>query len=88
MRHFEGAFYRSIIDRLRFNKIISDKQQLKNGLLFKGLFQQCCMMLDEILSKFTLDFNSLLKNHFECSFVSSECSLQSSNVCFEVRSDN
>ena len=30
---------------------------------------------------------SLLKNHFECSFVSSECSLQSSNVCFEVRSE-
>ena len=28
----------------------------------------------------TLDFSSLLKNHFECSFVSSECSLQSSNV--------
>ena len=27
---------------------------------------------------FTLDFSSLLKNHFECSFVSSECSLQSS----------
>ena len=36
----------------------------------------------------TLDFSSLLKNHFECSFVSSECSLQSSNVCFEVRSDS
>ena len=36
----------------------------------------------------TLDFSSLLKNHFECSFVSSECWLQSSNVCFEVRSDN
>ena len=35
----------------------------------------------------TLDFSSLLKNHFECSFVSSECSLQSSNVCFEVRSE-
>ena len=29
----------------------------------------------------------LLKNHFECSFVSSECSLQSSKVCFEVRSE-
>ena len=29
---------------------------------------------------FTLDFSSLLKNHFECLFVSSECSLQSSNV--------
>ena len=26
---------------------------------------------------YTLDFSSLLKNHFECSFVSSECSLQS-----------
>ena len=36
----------------------------------------------------TLDFSSLLKNHFECSFVSSKCSLQSSNVCLEVRSDN
>ena len=36
---------------------------------------------------FTLDFSSLLKNHFECSFVSSECLLQSSNVCFEVWSD-
>ena len=43
---------------------------------------------------FTLDFSSLLKNHFECSFVSSECSLQSSecslqssNVCFEVPSE-
>ena len=36
----------------------------------------------------TLDFSWLLKNHFECSFVSLECSLQSSNVCFEVRSDN
>ena len=36
---------------------------------------------------FTLDFSSLLKNHFECSFVSSECSLQSANVCFEVRSE-
>ena len=35
----------------------------------------------------TLDFSSLLKNHFECSFVSSECLLQSSNVCFEVRSE-
>ena len=35
----------------------------------------------------TLDFSSLLKNHFECSFVSSECSFQSSNVCFEVRSE-
>ena len=33
---------------------------------------------------FTLDFSSLLKNHYECSFVSSECSLQSSNVRFEV----
>ena len=33
---------------------------------------------------FTLDFSSL----FECSFVSSECSLQSSNVCFEVWSDS
>ena len=31
----------------------------------------------------TLDFSLLLKNHF----VSSECSLQSSNVCFEVRSE-
>ena len=41
-----------------------------------------------ILKAFTFDFSSLLKNHFECSFVSSECSLQSSNVCFEVRSDN
>ena len=37
---------------------------------------------------YTLNFSSLLKNHFECSFVSSECSLQSSNVCFKVRSDN
>ena len=36
---------------------------------------------------FTLDFSSLLKNHFEWSFVSSECSLQSSNACFEVRSE-
>ena len=38
----------------------------------------------------TLDFSSLLKNHFvssECSLQSSECSLQSSNVCFEVRSE-
>ena len=33
-------------------------------------------------------FQFAFKNYFECSFVSSECSLQSSNVCFEVRSDN
>ena len=39
------------------------------------------------VTQITLDFSSLLKNHFECSFVSSECSLQSSNVCFEVRSE-
>ena len=39
------------------------------------------------LSPITLDFSLLLKNHFECSFVSSECSLQSSNVCFEVGSE-
>ena len=37
---------------------------------------------------FTLDFNLPMKNYCECSFVNSECSLQSSNVCFEVRSDN
>ena len=37
---------------------------------------------------FTLDFSSLLKNHLGCSFVSLEYSLQSSNVCVEVWSDN
>ena len=36
----------------------------------------------------TLDFNLLLKNYSECLFVSSECSLQSSDVCFEVCSDD
>ena len=36
----------------------------------------------------TLDFNLLLKNYSECLFVSLECSLQSSDVCFEVCSDN
>ena len=41
----------------------------------------------KLLCRFTLDFSSLLKNHFECSFVSSEYSLQSFNVCFEVRSE-
>ena len=39
------------------------------------------------IKRLTLDFNLLLENHFERSFVSSECSLQSSNVCFEVRSE-
>ena len=53
-----------------------------------------CYLLFEMFNSFTLDFSSLLKNHYECSFVSSECSfvssecsLQSSNVCFEVRSE-
>ena len=41
----------------------------------------------QIFCCFTPDFSLLLKNHFECSFVSSERSLQSSNVCFEVRSE-
>ena len=48
----------------------------------------------QIMTTITLDFSSLLKNHFECSFVSSECSLQSSEcslqsstVCFEVPSE-
>ena len=36
----------------------------------------------------TFDFNSLLKNYFECSFVSSESWLGSSDGCFEVRFDN
>ena len=35
----------------------------------------------------TLGFSLLLKNYFECSFVSLECSLQSSSVCFEVCSE-
>ena len=34
----------------------------------------------------TLDFSSLLKNHFECSSVSWESSFQSSEISSEVRS--
>ena len=36
----------------------------------------------------TLDFNLLLNSYFECSFVGLECSLQSSDACFDVRSEN
>ena len=36
----------------------------------------------------TLDFNLLFKFDFECWFVSLECSLQSSEIRFEVRSDD
>ncbi len=35
----------------------------------------------------TLDFNWLLKYGFECSFVTSECSLQCFGILFEVHSD-
>ena len=42
-----------------------------------------------------LDFNMLLNNYFECSFVGLECSfvglecsLQSSDACFDVRFEN
>ena len=53
-----------------------------------------CVHSYDFIGIITLDFSSLLKNHFECSFVSSECSLQSSecslqssNVYFEVPSE-
>jgi hypothetical protein len=39
-----------------------------------------------IVKYVTLDFNLLLKSNFVCLFVTSECSLQSFQICFEVRS--
>ena len=39
-----------------------------------------------IVKYVTLDFNLLLKSNFVCLVVTSECSLQSFQICFEVRS--
>ena len=52
--------------------------------------------VDQKISRFLLELRtipyllsiSLFKNYFECLFVCSESSLQSSNVCFQVCSDN
>jgi hypothetical protein len=43
---------------------------------------------DIVLFHITLDFNLLFKKAFECLFVTLECSLQSSEIRFEVRSDD
>ena len=54
------------------------------------LWVQLCLLQvngNEIKKLITLDFDLLFKYGFECLFVKSECSLQSSEVCFEVRSD-
>ena len=76
-------------------ELCSLKRNKATGLdeLPSGLLKDCAKNISEPLYyimnlTITLDFSSLLKNQFECSFVSSEGSLQSSNVCFEVRSDN
>ena len=51
-----------------------------------AILDQCLKALP-FIKRLTLNFNLLLKNLLECSFVSFKCSLQSSNVCFEVRSE-
>ena len=67
--------------RINIITVFQDVCQDKNAIL-----DQCLKALPFIKS-LTLNFNLLLKNILECSFVSSECSLQSSSVCFAVRSE-
>ena len=71
------------------NKLINPRINIittfQDGCQDKRYFRP--MLKSSAFYQKTLNFNLLLKNHFECSFVSFKCSLQSSNACFEVRSE-
>ena len=71
---FQSSYFNRIVKLWNKSILVTPQRNFSSLVLFKR-------------SIITLDFSLLLKNHFECSFVSSECSLQSSNVCFEVRSE-
>ena len=81
-------FTHSLIINNQYTSIMSNKQfRVYHNISSQLEFSQKTDTKVEFIGVITLDSSSLLKNHFECSFVSSECSLQSSNVCFEARSE-
>ena len=65
-----------------------EDQAEKTRKMIVGLHACRSYIIITSLYLLSISFNLLLKSDFECLFVTSECSLQSFEIRFEVRSDD